>query len=72
MITNPVQTLDNAMTSIASEIFRNGPEESNRVWFDVSHPLHQAIRILLRAQLELQSKGAMALLEHHSWSKRNP
>lgn len=56
LITNPVQTLDNAMTSIVSEIFRNGPEESNRIWVNVNHPLHQAIRILLRAQLQLQSK----------------
>src|SRR5512133_3821087 len=58
---NPLQTLDNAMTTIVSEIFQNGREEGNRIWVNVNHPLHQAIRILLRAQLRLQSSEAVML-----------
>ena len=62
---NPLQTLDNAMTTIVSEIFQNGREEGNRIWVNVNHPLHQAIRILLRAQLRLQSSEAVMLRERH-------
>jgi len=62
---NPVQTLDNAMTTLVGEIFQNGREEGNRIWGDVSHPLHQAIRILLRAQLQLQSNEEGTLIQKH-------
>ena len=62
---NPIQTLDNAVTTIVSEIFQDGREEGNRIWVNVKHPLHQAIRILLRAQLQLQSNEETMLLEQH-------
>jgi hypothetical protein len=64
----PFQTLHNAMQPIVDEMFRNGPEEGCRIWEDASHPLHQAIKILMQAQCQLPSlqKEAAALLEQHS------
>jgi gamma-glutamyl phosphate reductase len=64
---NPEQTLDNAMKPIIDEMFQNGPEEGCRIWEDASHPLHQAIAILLQARCQLPStiKAAAALLEQH-------
>jgi len=63
----PFQTLQNAMQPIVDEMFQNGPEEGCRIWEDASHPLHQAIKILMQAQCQLPStiKTAAAFLEQH-------
>jgi hypothetical protein len=63
---NPVaQTLEHAMKPIVDEMFQNGPEEGCRIWEDWSHPLHQAIVILLQAQASFMGKDAAMLLEEH-------
>ena len=59
----PVQTLENAMKPIINEMFQNGTEEGCRIWEDASHPLHQAIVILLNAKSTFMHKEAAALLE---------
>jgi hypothetical protein len=62
-----VQTLEHAMQPIINEMFQHGPEEGCRLWEDPSHPLHQAIAILLRARVWVRfpNEEAAMLLEQH-------
>jgi len=55
------------MKPIIDEMFQNGRDEGCRIWDDMSHPLHQAVSILLQAHAQLPStiKEAAALLEQH-------
>jgi hypothetical protein len=63
---NPPQTLQNAMQPIVNEMFQNGPEEGCRIWEEPSHPLQQAIVILLQAMNQLISKEEVAaFMERH-------
>jgi hypothetical protein len=64
-MTNTLTHIERAMNLITEEMFKKGPEEGNRLWSDVNHPLHKAIRTLLQAKLELKSEEATALLEEH-------
>jgi hypothetical protein len=64
----PEETIKNAQQQIVNEMFKDGWEEGNRIWEDTSHPLNQAIKILMQAQCQLPSlqKEAVAFLEQHS------
>jgi len=46
-------------------MFLNGPEEAFRIWEDETNPLHQAVRILLRAKADVfaETPEALALRE---------
>jgi len=59
---NPViRSLEHAMRPIIDEMFQNGPEEACRIWEDYSHPLQQAIQILMKAQVSVFSETPEAL-----------
>jgi hypothetical protein len=63
---NPIiKRLENAKNPILDEICKDGQEEAFRIWDDPSHPLMQALRILLRAQADVfaETPEALALLE---------
>ena len=51
---NPTQTLEHALQPIVNEMFKNGQEEGCRIWLDQSHPLQQAVVILLKAKVQLR------------------
>jgi len=55
------------MKPIINEMYQNGTKEGCRIWEDPSHPLSQAIAILLKARTQVPSliKEAAALLEQH-------
>jgi hypothetical protein len=52
---NPADFLVDAMTPIINEMFSIvGEEGFNELWCDEQHPLTQAIRILLKARVEIK------------------
>lgn len=50
MSENVIQKLENATKPIVDEICQNGQEPAFRIWDDPTHPLSQAIRILMTAK----------------------
>jgi hypothetical protein len=52
---NPVEFLVDAQIPIINEMFSiGGAEGFNQIWSDEQHPLTQAIRILFKAQVQIQ------------------
>ena len=52
---NPVEFLWDAMTPIINEMFSLvGTEGIDQLWCDEQHPLTQAVRILLKAKVQVE------------------
>jgi hypothetical protein len=68
-MSEPIIILNHAMQAIGNEMFKNGPEEGCRIWEDYGHPLHQALQILLQAEIMVRMpellKERAAMIDHY-------
>jgi len=69
---NSTEILEHAMLPIIDEMFKNGPEEGCRLLQNYSHPLNEAIQILLRAKVSVFEDTPKALALREELKKGEP